>query len=244
MKSSQNIKAIFWDYDGTIVDSRYKNLNVTKKILRHVTRQDPHDFFVLHSVEAYDSALRLAVNWRDFYQKHLGLSSEQIDVAGSLWTKFQINDDTPAFVFNHIPEALAKLSCFPQAIISQNSREIIIKSLNDHGLLPHFNLIVGYEEVEIHNQKPHPDGLLFCIEQLNIKDPGKIYYIGDHETDVEFAENANRVLTSRGSDLNIISIGALYGNMNYKQHWSNQPEFFAHKPLDIIDLVEKILDSD
>jgi hypothetical protein len=30
--SNTNINAIIWDYDGTLVDTRQKNMNVTKKI--------------------------------------------------------------------------------------------------------------------------------------------------------------------------------------------------------------------
>jgi len=30
------VKAIIWDYDGTLVDTRHKNLAVTKEIMKHV----------------------------------------------------------------------------------------------------------------------------------------------------------------------------------------------------------------
>jgi len=34
--SNAKIKAIIWDYDGTLVDTRHKNLNVTKNIMKIV----------------------------------------------------------------------------------------------------------------------------------------------------------------------------------------------------------------
>ena len=33
MVSNTNIKAIIWDYDGTLVDTRHKNLHVTRNII-------------------------------------------------------------------------------------------------------------------------------------------------------------------------------------------------------------------
>ena len=39
MVPSQKIKAIIWDYDGTLVDTRHKNLNVTKSISQVLLKQ-------------------------------------------------------------------------------------------------------------------------------------------------------------------------------------------------------------
>lgn len=36
-----NIKAIIWDYDGTLADTRLKNLNVTIKIIKSIVATDP-----------------------------------------------------------------------------------------------------------------------------------------------------------------------------------------------------------
>ena len=38
-KMNTNIKAIIWDYDGTLCDTRPKNLIVTRKIIEHVTKK-------------------------------------------------------------------------------------------------------------------------------------------------------------------------------------------------------------
>jgi phosphoglycolate phosphatase-like HAD superfamily hydrolase len=42
--SITNIKAIIWDYDGTLVDTRYKNLNVTRNIIESIIETDAEEF--------------------------------------------------------------------------------------------------------------------------------------------------------------------------------------------------------
>ena len=34
MKDKNNVCAVIWDYDGTLVDTKQKNFNVTKKIIK------------------------------------------------------------------------------------------------------------------------------------------------------------------------------------------------------------------
>ena len=105
-KPHNNIKGIFWDFDGTLVDSHEKNYNVTKKIVEMVTRQSPQSFPILESINEYQSGLRNSTNWRDFYQNYFSFTNEKTDYAGSLWSECQLSDSTPVPVFEGIPQLL------------------------------------------------------------------------------------------------------------------------------------------
>jgi phosphoglycolate phosphatase-like HAD superfamily hydrolase len=104
-------------------------------------------------------------------------------------------------------------------------------------LLPHFKSIVGYEEVHLRKQKPEPDGLLTCLERLTGFRPGCVLYIGDHETDVLCALNANLELQRNHSGVRVMSIGAFYGSNTNAADWSVEPDFKATRVKDIIDIV-------
>lgn len=228
MKSGNYIKGIFWDFDGTLVDSRQKNYNVTKKIVTEVTRQSWENFTVLKSNLIYQQVLRKSANWREFYQKYFSLTDEQTDYAGSLWTKSQLDDRTPVPVFNGIRVILEKFKHITHGIISQNSRQLIEQILKANNLQDYFSVIVGFEEVGIRQQKPDPAGLLVSITGMKSPPAGWYFYIGDHETDIIFAHNANAYFKSKKMKIKIYTIAAHYQPDSFTETWSKQPDFQAH----------------
>lgn len=235
-----NIQSIIWDYDGTLVDTRHKNLNVTRNIIESITAISADEFSVLNSLDNYYTVNRRVSNWRELYRQEFNLSERQIDEAGRLWTAYQLDDDTQVAFYKGIDKVISDLAGFPQGIVSQNSRSSIAQNLAKCQLLKYFKYIVGYEEVELDRQKPKPDGLLNCIEKLSAMESGCICYIGDHETDIQCARAANHVLQKKNVDLRIISIGASYDPTAEASTWNVQPDFEARRVEDILDIVNHI----
>ena len=240
MVSNTNIKAIIWDYDGTLVDTRQKNLNVTKNIIQSITKIDAMEFRALRSLENYHLANRQTSNWRELYRQEFKLTERQIDEAGRMWTAFQLNDDTEVTFYEGIEGAICDLAQFPHGIVSQNSRKSIIQNLEKENLLPFFNYIVGYEEVDLKKQKPEPDGLLSCLQKLSALKSGKICYIGDHETDVLCVRAANRRLQESKVNVKIYCIGACYDSTTDTSNWNERPDFEAQQVEDIVKIVDHI----
>ena len=234
----QNILAVVWDYDGTIADTRQKNYNVSKKIVSKILKMDPTLIPALSSLNNYHQAHVNSTNWREFYASSFHLKDEQIDEAGKLWTDYQLKDQTKIQIFNGVAETISKLNKLPQGIVSQNSKTIIINNLKENNLLSFFDEIIGYEQVDIKRQKPYPDGLLTCIEKLTDSVAGQVLYIGDHETDVQCAVNANNILSKTNKEIKIISIGAFYGFSVDTSGWTILPDYeidSADKIIEIID---------
>ena len=240
MKSDRKIKAIIWDYDGTLVDTRLKNYNVTKRIIKDMTGINPEKLLALKSLDSYISANNRAANWRDLYKKEFSFTEEQIDYSGKLWTPYQLEDRTPVLFFDGIQDVIHSLKMFPQGIVSQNSKHGIVQQLEDNQLGEYFSCIIGYEEVPLDKQKPAPDGLLLCIENLTKTNSGLVIYIGDHETDMQCAHNANQQLINSASDVVIITIGALYGFNSKKINWNIQPNYEANKPGNILEIIQNL----
>ncbi|MGB5893811.1 MAG: HAD family hydrolase [Ignavibacteriaceae bacterium] len=236
-KNSEKICAIIWDYDGTLVDSRQKNLNVTRKIVSKILSGDPTDIPALGSLSNYHQAHIKATNWREFYKESFGLTEEQTDDAGRMWTEYQLNDNTPIPFINGVKEVIIELGGLPQGIVSQNSRENIIQYLDEKNLLSYFKSVIGYEEVDLDKQKPNPEGLMMCIERLTDFKPGVVIYIGDHETDVQCALNANNILSGNNLETKILSIGAFYGFDVDTSGWSVLPDYQVQNAADIKSIV-------
>lgn len=233
----KSIRAILWDYDGTLVDTREKNLNVSRAIIEEMTGRS-HGYPSLQSVQAYDEANRRTANWRELYRVEFGFTEEQVDRAGSLWTDFQERDSTQVCFYKSIAETLSSFTGYPQAIVSQNSSRIIRSHLERHGLVSFFTQIIGYEEVELSRQKPHPDGLLMAISSIAGPIGGDVVlYVGDHETDAHCAHQANSALGRKA----VISIGAFYEKKDAADRWTYRPDYRAYHPMDIVTIAKNLL---
>ena len=132
--SNTKINAIIWDYDGTLVDTRHKNLNVTRNIIESICEANADEYFALRSLENYSSANRRTSNWRELYRQEFKLTEKQIDEAGRLWTAYQLNDNTDVTFYEGIEAVIRDLSDFPHGIVSQNSRSSITQNLEQKNL--------------------------------------------------------------------------------------------------------------
>lgn len=235
MVYGNRLKAVIWDYDGTLVDSRQKNLSVTRKIVEKITNRSADEFPMLTDLEKYHRATMESLNWRKFYREEFELNKEEVDEAGSLWTVYQLNDSTQVNIFAGIREGMNSIETIPQGIVSQNSKSNIERQLKSDGLIKYFSHISGYEEVALDRQKPEPDGLISCIKDLSDSEDGIIFYIGDHETDIQCAARANQIL----ADLEVLSIGVLYGTGIDNVKWNTQPDFEANSVQELFDIIIK-----
>jgi phosphoglycolate phosphatase-like HAD superfamily hydrolase len=235
--------AIIWDYDGTLVDSRHRNLSVNRTIVELLTHRPWTAVPALASIRDYDAAVARCTNWRDFYAREFGLRVPDIQTAGRLWTEYQRSDQTPVRPFPGVLEALDALSHLPHGIVSQNASGIILATLEALGVRDRFGRVIGYEEVATGRQKPAPDGLLDCIAALTEMAPGLVFYIGDHPTDTECVMQARTEIETRGLDIEVRSVAALYGGES-PAGWSVQPDLEARTPADIVDIVHRTAGCD
>jgi len=234
------LTAVVWDYDGTLVDTREKNLSVTRRLIETVSPSPAGDLPVLESVETYEAALLKVRSWREFYKDYLRLSEDKTDEAGLLWASYQESDTTPVHVFEGVPLVLGGLRQVPQGVFSLNSRSNILEALEASDLSTYFGSIVGYEEVPFARQKPEPDGLVLCLEELTGLAPGVVLLIGDHEMDVLSATNATRYFEAEGVDIRVLSVGVNFRTGQHSSNWPVAPDFEATRPEEILDVVASL----
>jgi N-acetyl-D-muramate 6-phosphate phosphatase len=232
------VEAVIWDYDGTLVDTRQKNLDVTKEIVLEVLNKSYEEFPALLNLTEYEKANARSANWRDLYSKEFLMNEEQTNYAGSLWTRYQLLNTSKLELYRGLRETIIELAArYLQGIVSLNSNANIRNSLSDNSVESYFNAIIGYEEVDFAKQKPDPDGLLKCITHLDLHTGnGTIVYIGDHETDAHCVFNTNRVLGKK----RIVSIGALYEKEPAHHQWNYQPDHIALTTGHIKEIIQTI----
>jgi HAD superfamily hydrolase (TIGR01549 family) len=231
-----SLTAIIWDFDGTLADTRTRNFNVVRRLLTDIGRS-PDMMPCLASPDVYDRVNRGYANWRELYVREFGFSEEETDRVGQLWSAYQDRDDTPIDVFHGIADVLDAIAEPAHGIVSQNARDLITRALETADLARHFRHIVGYHDVHIKRQKPEPDGLLACLEQLTGFAPGQALYVGDHETDARCARNAGAALKARGIAVDVLSVAACFADHLDHRDWAVQPDYAARHPRDLLDIV-------
>lgn len=234
------VKAIIWDYDGTLVDTRHKNMEVTKEIMREILDNSIESYTVLQSLDQYQAANENSENWRELYKHYFKLSDEQIDEAGAMWKEYQLRNDTEVTLFDNVREVLTELSEFRHGIVSQNASENITSYLTRQDLASTFDKVIGYEEISYEQQKPNPAGLFKCINSLVDHYQGAVIYIGDHETDIECVEQAKQYSKGKSSGLRLFSVAALYGLTTSTKKWDYKPDFEISDPKELLSVVRNV----
>ena len=235
------VRAVVWDFDGTLVDTRQKNFNVTRTLVRLIKGEPPDSYDALLSLQSYECALHQHRHWKDFYQQELGMTGEQIRLAEASWLDQQLADETPAAPYDGILDVLEGLSHLPHGIVSLNATRNIIRFLEQLQLEKHFDEVMGVDAVGPGRQKPLPDALVACIDHLTETRPGRVIYIGDHESDIECVHNTNAYYAEQKVAVEIIGISAVYGPLSSDSHWSVKPHYRADHPQKILRFMKNLL---
>lgn len=229
------LDAILWDYDGTLVNSVPKNIDITKQILSIVA---PRLIGInlpkyLKSENDYHIANHQSKNWQDLYVNYYGMTENEMIKAGTLWTEHQLKNNTPVKLFSEIKETINQIN-LPQGICSQNSSENINQVLNKYEISHKFNSIIGYDDIPSNMQKPSSYSGIKCLNQIfrTLSDK-TIIYIGDHEGDVEFARNIEKEIMN---DNRVISIVVKYSGAN-SNSWKYKPDFELESPNELLKVI-------
>ena len=235
-EQKMKVDVILWDYDGTLVNSAQKNIDITKQILSVVAPRLTGNNLpkYLKSENSYHRANHQAKNWQNLYIDYYGMTEREMLDAGNLWTKYQLENETPVKLFSGIKQTINQVS-LPQGICSQNSSENIKRVLKKNNLFHKFNSIVGYDDIPHNEQKPSPFSGIKCLGEIfNTLKNKMIVYIGDHESDVEFARNIDDELSESSR---VISIIATYSGSDTKS-WIHKPDFEIASPIDLFKILK------
>jgi phosphoglycolate phosphatase-like HAD superfamily hydrolase len=223
------VDAILWDFDGTLVNSAPKNISITKDILSEVAPHLSGNGLprYLNNESSYHAANHAAENWRDLYINFFGLTREETDIAGALWSEHQRRNATPVALFDGITEIIGMFGQIPHGICSQNSTANIRAVLDAEMIDSYFKSVVGYEDVPFERQKPASDAGVMCLGGLFGPVRNRtLLVIGDHESDVIFSRNIARDIDDSNT---VISIAVSYSGAETGE-WDYQPDKVISSP--------------
>ena len=175
--SPDGLRAVLYDWDGTLVDSAAKSYRCYVKV------------FETYGI-GYDRDQYQQTYTPDWYRTYeaVGLPEEQWPEADTLWT--QCYQEEPSELLPGAREALERLASrgIPQGLVSSGEGRRVRLEIATFALEGYFGpAVVCGGETE--GRKPHPEPLLVGLERLGVK-PHEAVYIGDSPEDVKMAKAA------------------------------------------------------
>ena len=182
MSLENNIKrpdAVFWDWDGTLVDS-YGFLN------------DAHS----HTLVALGFQPFKDGEYKQYFGKpretlYPAIYKEKCEEAKDIFGRYVIENSHKIPI---IPDGKIVLDHFhaqniPMGIVSNKKADLIALEVEHLGWQEYFTVIVGAGDAE--DDKPSPAPLLLALERAGIDSKtSKVWYIGDTENDLACAQRA------------------------------------------------------
>ncbi len=177
------MKAIIWDLDGTLVHSTPDIQAAGNKMLAGLNLA-PLDLATIESFVG-NGIPKFVERCLAVYD--LPLSDAALEAMREYYDADCTTLTAPyAGVINCLDTMQAK--GIKMAVCTNKPLVPALTILEGLDLSKYFDVVVGGDTYAHH--KPHPAPLLGCVEQLSV-DMGDCIYVGDSETDVQAASNAN-----------------------------------------------------
>jgi phosphoglycolate phosphatase len=218
-KQKLRVKAIFFDLDGTIVDSRKAYASALKIAME---KMGEHKAINARLVKEIPKRLEL----------NLPISDLVEGVDANKFLKQYLNAYYQATATRGKPilgisEVLKRISGkFKLALITMRyvPREKVIEELRRFGLAEYFQNVIT--ALDTHSPKPSPEALVECAKQLDIK-IGECAVVGDSVADIRAGKSAGAR-----------SIAVLSGIFSYRELKSENPDLILKNVKELPDFLE------
>lgn len=167
-------RAVVFDWDGTLVDTAEASYRCYLRLFE--SYGIPFDRRIY--AETYSP------NWHHTY-RILGLPEEHWVEADQRWLDFF--EEEVVQTIEGAAEVVSELRSrgYTVAVVTSGSRPRVEREIALHGF-EFAHCICG---TDLTNRKPHPEGLLLCLDRLGIA-PEEAIYVGDSAEDVQMAKAA------------------------------------------------------
>jgi HAD superfamily hydrolase (TIGR01509 family) len=192
-----NIKAIFFDWDGTLFNNVSAIKAATQNVLERINTENADkvsiDEFLELMTEINENNLPSILLNHYKILSNLPIFKDlsylqKLQVLFMIYSKYKEYSEVSQ-LYSGTKELLTQLSQkFDLVILTGSKREEIIQALEKFGILNYFKSILTLDDVKY--PKPHPEGIRKAIKQLHYL-PENILYVGDSAMDILRAKAAN-----------------------------------------------------
>jgi phosphoglycolate phosphatase len=161
-------------------------------------------------------------NWYQTFRM-LGLGEEHWSRADERWLAHFANERVDLLDgARHVVESLTARG-LSTGIVTSGGRERVERELELHGLAPHLHERVYGTEVK--EKKPHPEGLLLCLDRLKVHTADAVF-VGDSPEDIEMARAAG-----------VYSVAVTGGYPNREALLASKPDAYTDSIRAVLDVI-------
>jgi HAD superfamily hydrolase (TIGR01509 family) len=206
------IRAVLFDWDGTLADTAEASYRCYVRMFS--------EFEIPFDRETY--ARTYSPNWYQTFRA-LGLGEEHWSRADERWLVHFANERIDLLDgARHLVETLTARG-LATGIVTSGSRGRVERELELHGLSAHLHERVYGCEVK--EKKPHPEGLLLCLDRLRMRAEEAVF-VGDSPEDIEMARAAG-----------VYSVAVTGGYPNHEALLRARPDVYSRSIRDVLDVI-------
>ncbi len=188
MKKDHPIRAVIFDCDGVMFDSRQANINFYNHLLArfHLPPMNKEEIDYVHMATGRDSVAHIFRETPHF---------EEADA-------YRLQMDYAPFIKDMIiapglKELLVKLRPQFRLAVATNRSNTIQEVLEQNGLAGLFDMVVS--SLDVKNPKPHPESVFKILAFFGLE-AAQAIYIGDSSVDYETARAADVCFVAYGNE--------------------------------------------
>jgi phosphoglycolate phosphatase len=176
-----SIRALIFDLDGTLIDSKLDLVHSVNATLRELKRPEiPEE--IISSYIGNGAPVLVAKSLGP------GVPPAELDRALKFFlTHYEDHKMDNTCAYPGVAEALEHLSAMPMAVLTNKPERISVRILEALGLARYFRAIYGGNTFP--TKKPDPLGVNTILREFSVR-PNEALLIGDSEVDVQTARNA------------------------------------------------------
>ena len=176
-----SVRALIFDLDGTLIDSKRDLILSVNAMLRDMGREQLHE----DTISGY-----IGHGAPQLVGRALGGSATEDDCQRALkffLAHYEEHKLDSTCAYPGVPEALEQLAAFPMAILTNKPVRVSVRIVEGLGLAKYFRAVYGGNSFE--TKKPDPLGAQTILREFGAA-PAEAILIGDSEVDVQTARNA------------------------------------------------------
>ena len=215
------MKAMIFDFDGTLADSGECGLLATQKAFEEYGLPIP-------SKKEVDYYMGIPIEQSFHKMTNRTLKDDQFAELLQLFRKlYQTYEEQTITAFPHIAEVLStfRKQGLLLFVVSSKKTDVLYRNLQKLKLDRFFTDWVGSDQVE--HYKPHPDGIFKIVERYSLK-VTECVMVGDAIFDVQMGKAA-------GCE----TVAVNWGSHSKEQLLNEGPSFFAHEVRDLFHLTRE-----